>query len=91
MVQSGNKRGAARFSFRPDWPAKQVALAGDFSQWEPLVMRRQPDGSFIRTMDGLPCRCEYKFWVDGAWWHDPDHDRVVENAYGSLNSIAEIC
>jgi len=91
MYQPGRKKGMLQFSYRPSEPALEVAVAGDFSGWEPLVMRRMSDGTFVRNVSGLPCRCEYKFFVDGRWRHDPDHNRTVKNTYGSLNSVAESC
>ncbi len=91
MYKTARKHGAVEFSFRPDHAVREVAIAGEFSDWRPLPMRRTSDGIYVRKVQDLPCRCEYKFFVDGVWRQDPDHDQVVRNSFGSLNSVAQVC
>lgn len=77
-----------RFSI-PAPKAKQVLLAGDFTNWEANArpMRRSsPRGkTFSTTVSLAPGSYEYKFIVDGAWVEDPKADSVP-NEFGTLNS-----
>ena len=71
----GNGNFRARFTYKPDRPAKTVNLAGTFNEWNntthPLT---DPDGDGVYTADAIVKRGEhrYKFVVDGNYWtHDP--------------------
>jgi 1,4-alpha-glucan branching enzyme len=90
MYEKGREKNSVRFSFKPGNRARAVAVAGDFSDWKPITMRKTPNGRFVRNVTGLPARCEYKFFIDGDWTHDPENEKVVRNSYGSLNSVAEV-
>lgn len=90
MYEKGRDKNSVRFSFKPRAAARVVAVAGDFSNWKPMNMRKMPGGRFVRTVNGISHRCEYKFFVDGQWTHDSENDRTVNNTYGSLNSVAEL-
>ena len=83
------KRGTVKFTLRPAADTREVSVAGSFSQWKPLAMKRQGDGSFslVTTLPGGPQ--EYRFIVDGNWTTDPDNASYVLNPYGSANSVAE--
>ena len=88
MIERGMSRESIRLSFRPAQPVKKVEVAGDFSGWKPLEMRKEPEGSFSRNVQTGGLACEYKFIVDGAWITDPDNNRRAANPFGSFNSIA---
>lgn len=83
------KKGAVRFSIQPSNQAKNVSLAGDFSGWQPVRMRKQADGSFVASIPGVSGKFQYKFVVDGQWIHDPDHANRVSDSYGGLNSVGQ--
>jgi len=89
MFTRGRKIGTIRFSFRPADGATEVSVAGSFSQWKPLAMKRQTDGSFALTTTVAAGTHEYRFVVDGNWTTDPDNATYVLNPYGSANSVAQ--
>ncbi len=74
--------------------ADEVFLAGDFTDWYPIVMLKGWDGLWTVTMFVTHGRHEYKFLVDGQWecraGHDHsyrDHNWPSPNTYGSLNQV----
>lgn len=73
--------------------AKDVLLAGDFTDWEkePLVMDRMKPRSrtFAVVVDLAPGRYEYKFIVDGEWRTDPKADSAP-NEFGGENSVISV-
>ncbi len=87
MFTKGRKAGTFRFVFSPDWPVNKVALAGDFSEWEPVTMRKQKNGTYAATVSIEPGTYQYKFKVNDEWQADPDNHAWVQNEFGSTNSI----
>lgn len=63
-------------------------LAGEFSLWQPVAMRRQKDGSYACSVNLKAGSYQYKFIVDGQWTADPDHHERVDNPFGTDNSLA---
>jgi 1,4-alpha-glucan branching enzyme len=90
MYAKGKKNGSVSFKVTPHGSVKKAALAGSFSDWKPVAMKKQKDGSFTATVDLAAGRYEYKFILDEQWVHDTDVPGVVANRFGSLNSIAVI-
>ena len=86
------KKSSMQFSFHPrdEVPVKKVQLVGDFSEWQPLAMRSQKDGTYILDVELNPGPYEYKFIVDGNWLVDPDNNSWSMNSYGTLNSVAQM-
>lgn len=89
MFVAGKKSGTIRFCYKSSTSANEVFVAGTFSQWKPLAMRKQKDGSFALTIAVPDGTCEYKFVVDGNWTTDPDNSCYVLNACGTANSVAQ--
>lgn len=91
MYEKGRKTGTVKFTVLPKLTAKTVFLAGQFSEWKPLPMRKRDDGRYS-AMVALPAgrRYEYKFIVDGQWISDPDNPLRALNPLGSVNSIAAL-
>jgi len=87
MMTKGQKKGSVRFSLKQDG-AKKVQLAGDFSDWKQLPMRKQKDGSFAINVELRLGSYEYKFVVDGQWMVDPDNGAWALNPFGTMNSLA---
>lgn len=85
-----NKNGEVRFVFSPEKPVKKVFLAGSFNHWEPVQMRKQKNGQYVRKMDLPQGSYEYKFIVDGIWQHDPDNDALTQNEMGTINSVVSV-
>lgn len=76
--------------FAPE--AKEVALVGDFSNWQEneCPMRRAKDGSWKKRLQLNPGRYEYRFVVDGHWWTDPENQDRQQNPYGQDNSVITV-
>ncbi len=68
---------------------QQVALAGDFNAWRPVLMARR-NGTFEATMQLPPRKYQYKFVVDGTWQQDPTASGAVPNAFGTANSVVHV-
>ncbi len=73
--------------------AKDVKIAGDFSNWEPIGNLMQFKGKNklwtgkLRLNSG---KYQYKYIVDGRWKTDPYNPKVVEGDVGIKNSLLEI-
>ncbi len=85
-------RSTVTFVFSPGQGARTVAVVGSFNGWDPARgrMRRQRDGTFRRRETLPPGRYEYKFFVDGRWFVDPDGEGRVPNPYGTENSMVAV-
>jgi 1,4-alpha-glucan branching enzyme len=90
MFSKGSKKGTIKFSVKPVKTAKKVELAGDFSSWQPVEMKKQKDGSYMATISAGQGSHQYKFLIDGRWEVDPDNSRRAANNFGTLNSIATV-
>lgn len=69
--------------------AKEVLLAGDFTDWEkePLSLKKRKDGTWLKQVS-LPCGLyEYRFIVDGQWVTDPKAQECHVNAFGTENAV----
>lgn len=88
MFTRKSPHGAIRFALKPAQPASKVFLAADCNHWEPLSMKKQKDGFFVRNIDGPLETVEYKFIVDGQWITDPDNNQYAQNEFGTFNSVA---
>jgi len=86
MFQKVRKSGTVRFSLRAVAGVRKACLAGDFTGWQPVAMRKR-NAVFSITLPVQPGRHEYKFILDGRWQTDPDHSRWAANAYGTVNSV----
>jgi 1,4-alpha-glucan branching enzyme len=84
----------ARVKFKLVVPgAKEVLLAGDFTDWatHPKKMKRTKlrGRTYETTVSLPPGRYEYKFIVDGEWIEDPKA-AAQPNCYGTVNSVCEV-
>jgi 1,4-alpha-glucan branching enzyme len=65
-----------------------VAVAGTFSDWQPLDLTSKADSAdYSRTMYLPPGQYEYKFIVDGSWTPDPENEQRIRNELGTENSL----
>jgi 1,4-alpha-glucan branching enzyme len=87
MFEIGRKRGTVRFSFEADTGVRQVSVAGDFTDWQPVRLRKRGN-VFSVTVPVPPGSHEYKLIVDGEWRTDPDNVSWAVNPFGTLNSVA---
>jgi len=72
-------------------PAGEVALVGDFNDWDP---RAQPltrqDGAWSVTLRLRPGRYRYAFVVDGDhWFNDPNHP-AAQDEFGTPTSVITV-
>jgi 1,4-alpha-glucan branching enzyme len=72
--------------------AKKVSLAGSFNNWDTKKFSGKKDtkGNWSIKVDLKPGRHEYKFFVDGSWWNDPQCTSCVPNGFGSNNCIIDV-
>lgn len=85
-------RVAVQFSLEaPD--ARSVALAGDFSGWEPAARLTDADGDGVWTgriilSAGVH---QYMFLVDGERWvTDPRAERYMDDGFGRRNAVVAL-
>ncbi|GMH32935.1 hypothetical protein BSKO_00769 [Bryopsis sp. KO-2023] len=76
------------------WPsfcsAEKVSVAGDFSNWEPLELRRLGESTgFARTGMVETGTHQYKFLVDGIWRTSPN-EPIVRDERNNTNNIRHI-
>lgn len=88
MFGKGRTKAVTRFAVTPGDGAQSVAVAGDFSDWRPVPMKRQKSGVFVRHVPTPSEEFEYKFVIDGKWTRDPDNPQLTPNPFGTFNSIA---
>jgi 5'-AMP-activated protein kinase regulatory beta subunit len=69
--------------------AREVRLAGCFTQWEQGAMnlRREKTGTWKKTIALLPGTYEYRYIVDGRWQDDPACPVHKPNTFGSQNNV----
>jgi hypothetical protein len=74
--------------FRLEAPhANQVALAGDFSEWQPAhTMRRSETGVWTVVVPLQPGIHDYAFVVDGERWVPDPLAPPVADGFGGVNS-----
>jgi hypothetical protein len=73
--------------------AKDVQLAGDFSDWKPmdkLMVHKKDKHLWTVRVSLKPGIYQYKFIVDGEWKVDPDNSDVVISDYGINNSTVSV-
>ncbi len=90
MYESKRKKGVARFTIRPSQAVQTVLLAGDFTDWKPLPMKKQKGGGFVADVEVPAGTYQYKFILDGRWQADPDNHALAMNPFGTLNSVAQV-
>jgi len=73
--------------------ARSVQLAGDFSDWQPLVELADPDGDGIWSgrVPLEPGVHEYMFVIDGTeWMADPNAAGSRDDGFGRKNSLLAV-
>ncbi len=67
--------------------AKQVAVVGDFTDWEPKSLKKEERGIWAVKLDLEPGRYEYNFVVNSSRWVlDPRADEYAKS-FGDYNSV----
>src|SRR5688572_36340 len=69
--------------------ARQVALAGDFNNWDPKAgaMHKGPDDVWHLSVALKPGRYEYRFFADEVWCDDPAAQQKATNSLGTENCV----
>ena len=69
--------------------AHEVILMGDFNHWNPKKhpMKKDQNGSWVKSVIIPPGTYEYKFLVDGQWKEDPQNDQTRPNGFGTVNNV----
>jgi 1,4-alpha-glucan branching enzyme len=72
--------------------AKQVALVGDFNNWDPAAcpMQRQPDGAWFVQVELHHGYHQYRFLVDGKPMLDPNAQGVARDEHGEKVSLLPV-
>ena len=90
MITKGRRKGTTRFALKPSNGVKKAFLAGDFTDWAPVRMRKQKDGGYAITIPLSAGTYQYKYQTDEDWLLDPDNHTTALNSFGTLNSLAEV-
>jgi 5'-AMP-activated protein kinase regulatory beta subunit len=85
------KRRRIVFAFH-DHQAREVAVTGDFNQWNRAShpMKQDGNGRWKKVVLLLPGQYEYKFIVNGHWRTDPDNPKRCRNCFGTYNNILQV-
>jgi len=69
--------------------AKQVAVAGSFNDWQPVLLERDPPTGVFRGRLVVTAGVhEYMFVLDGdRWVADPLADSYADDGFGRMNSV----
>ena len=84
------RTGRVRVTFRhPARDARTVRVAGQFSDWKPVSMKRGPDGVWETLVELEPNRAyEFRYVMnEDEWVNDTAADRQVPNPFGGENSV----
>ena len=83
-----NKKKPVEFRFQAE-PGKNIVVAGAFNNWNPtkMTLTDKGDGLYTVTVHLPPGSHEYKFVVNGVWQIDSQNPEMVQNDFGSMNSI----
>ena len=76
------------FAYHDD-NAKSVAVAGEFNNWWPSLMRKDHDGLWrVEISSPASGRYAYKFVVNSSnWVEDPRNGMKAIDSYGGFNSV----
>jgi len=78
---------------QPGDQGAQLAIAGDFNQWQPEqtpLQRNDKLGIWEACINVPPGRYHYRLVVDGQWQNDPYNKQTETNPFGELNNIVEV-
>jgi 5'-AMP-activated protein kinase regulatory beta subunit len=72
--------------FRWDGAGHDVSVSGSFNNWQTKVPLHSSQGDLSTIIELPEGSHEYKFFVNGAWMHDPNEATVPDN-FGGMNNI----
>ena len=92
LPKSGESGKKCRVVFR--WTESNdidsAALAGTFTDWQPLPLKPGRSSAFERIVYLPPGRHEYRFIVDGEWREDPLGREFSPNPFGGRNAVLHL-
>lgn len=65
------------FQFRNSKP-KTVEVAGDFNDWAPILMSKDPASNWTASLEIAPGEYTYNFLVDGVPIRDPNNPKTKD-------------
>lgn len=68
--------------------AEAVELAGDFTDWKPVALRRWGEDSWRTLLPVAPGLHRLAIRIDGGEWHAPPGTRAVQSEFGG--EVAEV-
>lgn len=80
-------------SLPEDWAEKEVAVAGDFNNWDTEANKlKKKDGTWSTTLRLKPNnKYEFKYLIDQERWvNDDEADQYKPNEFGTENSVVVI-
>lgn len=91
---AGDAEAVVYVQFVLDAPgASSVAVAGDFSEWEPAYTLEDVDGDGVWTgrVPVQPGVHSYMFLIDGTRWQtDPRAERYSDDGFGNRNAVLAV-
>ncbi len=81
------------FTFKPSGKFNEISVFGEFNGWDRHKDKlSDPDGDGIYSvkLEIDPGKYQYKFYVDGKEYTDPNNSDSISNGMGSFNSIIEV-
>ncbi len=67
--------------------ASRVALAADWTGWQPVLMERAPDGRWLLRVTLAPGVHRFNLVVDGERWIVPEGVASVDDGFGGKTSL----
>ena len=87
-----SKSRLVKFRFMSPMEAKEVKLAGDFTDWDRgaiTMSKGGRSGEWTASIRVTPGEHQYRFLLDGNWYTDPTTEHA-NNSFGSENSILRV-
>ncbi len=81
------------FSIPGEWADKEVAVAGDFNEWDTRSNKLEKSGNNWETLLRVKPNQKYRFkyFIDGEYWENDDSaDAYVANEFGTEDSLLEV-
>ncbi len=72
--------------------AERVLLVGDFTGWQeaPLLLKKDNQGVWNKSISLPPGTYEYRLLVDGEWRNDPQCQTRRRNQFGGENCVCVV-
>ncbi|MFB3891456.1 MAG: hypothetical protein ACE15C_05470 [Phycisphaerae bacterium] len=77
LVVMGPGEKKVTFRVKPPGRTRAAGVAGDFTSWHQVPMRKLDDGSYAFTVRLPQGVYGYQYVVDGVWMNDPANDELA--------------